>query len=84
MEQIENHLSVDFRAYLRLFAFYIYNCSFHEVCFVHPMPEYHSTLETKGNFFGQIFAVFINSAKEYPLIDVRDEFAIAFRGDYFR
>jgi hypothetical protein len=61
MNPIENHLSVDFRAYLRLFAFYIYNCSFDTICFVHPMPEYHSTLETKGTFFGQIFAVFINN-----------------------
>jgi hypothetical protein len=59
MDETGKPLSVDFRAHLRLFAFYIYNCSFDDEFFDKFIPEYHSALETKSKLFGQLFAVFI-------------------------
>jgi hypothetical protein len=59
MEQTGQPLSVDFRAYLRLFAFYIYNCSF-DVYFQTPIADYDSSLQTKSKLFGEVFAVFLN------------------------
>jgi hypothetical protein len=61
MEPTGQPLSVDFRSYLRFFAFYLYNGSLDPVFFVKEYPGYRVALETRGDLFGRIFAVFLNN-----------------------